>query len=335
MRVKIKAVVDWPEPQTVKELQRFLGFANFYRRFIRNFISVAAPLTSLLKGSPRRLWWNDPADLAFRKFKSVFTSASVLKHPDSDLPFVVEVDASESGVGAILSQRHGKPAKLHPYAFFSRKLTSAERNYDVGNRELLAIKLAFEEWRHWLEGTRHPFLVQTDHRNLEYIQSAKRLNPRQARWSLFFTRFHFTLTYRPGSKNVKADDLSRLHDSSSSQNTPEPILSPQHIIAPIRWDVLEHIQQALPADPVPQGCPGDKTYVPTAVRAQLLQWIHSCPSSGHQGIQRTLSLVRNRFWWPSVRRDVVQYVKSCADCACASKVSPSTTLGSPGTPSHI
>ena len=156
---KIKAVVDWPEPQTVKELQRFLGFANFYRRFIRNFISVAAPLTSLLKGSPRRLCWNDPADLAFRKFKSVFTSASVLKHPDSDLPFVVEVDASESGVGAILSQRHGKPAKLHPYAFFSRKLTSAERNYDVGNRELLAIKLAFEEWRHWLEGTRHPFLV--------------------------------------------------------------------------------------------------------------------------------------------------------------------------------
>lgn len=115
----------------------------------------------------------------------------------------------------------------------------------------------------------------TDHPNLEYIRSAQRLNPRQPCWSLFFTRFNFSLTFRPGSKNVKADALSRLHDSSSSQNTPEPILSPQHIIAPIRWDVLEHIQQALPVDPAPQGTPGGKTYVPTAVHAQLLQWIRS------------------------------------------------------------
>ncbi|KAK3530504.1 hypothetical protein QTP86_027868 [Hemibagrus guttatus] len=106
--------------------------------------------------------------------------APILRHPDLDLPFVVEVDASSSGLGAVLSQRHGKPGKLHPCAFYSRKLTSAEVNYDVGNRELLAIKAALEEWRHWLEGVRHPFQVLTDHRNLEYLRGAKRLNPRQA-----------------------------------------------------------------------------------------------------------------------------------------------------------
>lgn len=97
----------------------------------------------------------------------------MLKHPDPTIPFVLEVDASEVGVGAILSQRQGCPAKLFPCAYFSRKLSEAERNYDVGNRELLAIKAALEEWRHWLEGAQHPFVIYTDHKNLEYICSAK------------------------------------------------------------------------------------------------------------------------------------------------------------------
>ncbi|KAK3556364.1 hypothetical protein QTP70_007079 [Hemibagrus guttatus] len=101
------------------------------------------------------------------------------------------------------------PTCLHPCAFYSRKLMAAEANYDVGNRELLSIKAALEEWRHWLEGARHPFQVLTDHRNLEYLHGAKLLNPRQARWALFFTRFLFTVTYGPESKNGKADALSR------------------------------------------------------------------------------------------------------------------------------
>ncbi|KAK3507516.1 hypothetical protein QTP70_028076 [Hemibagrus guttatus] len=198
--VKVQAVTGWPEPSTVRELQRFLGFANFSWRFIRNYSSVAGPLTSLLRGKPKKLSWTDQAHTAFLQLKDRFTTAPILRHPDPELPFVVEVDASCSGIGAVLSQRHGEPRKLHPCAFHSRKLTAAERNYDVGSRELLAIKAALEEWRHWLEGARHPFQVLTDHRNLEYLQGAKRLNPRQARWALFFTRFVFTVTYRPGSK---------------------------------------------------------------------------------------------------------------------------------------
>ncbi len=124
----------------------------------------------------------------------------------------MEVDASNTGIGAILSQRQGNPPKLFPCAVYSRKLNSAEQNYDVGDRELLAMKAALEEWRHWLEGAKLPFVVLTDHRNLEYLRSAKRLNPRQARSSLFFTLFNFKVTYRPGSKNSKADALSRQFD---------------------------------------------------------------------------------------------------------------------------
>ncbi|KAK3569110.1 hypothetical protein QTP86_022143 [Hemibagrus guttatus] len=213
--VKVRAVTDWPAPTTVREMQCFLSFANFYRRFIRNYSSVAGLLTSLLKGKPKRLAWTDQARAAFQQLKDCFTTAPILRHPDPDLPFVVE--------GSFIR------------AFYSRKLTTAEANYDVGNRELLAIKAALEEWRHWLEGARHPFQVLTDHRNPEYLHGAKRLNPRQARWALLFTRFPFMVTYRPGSKNGKADALSRKFERADKPVLTEPILPPTAILAPVRW----------------------------------------------------------------------------------------------------
>ncbi|KAK3506323.1 hypothetical protein QTP70_006156 [Hemibagrus guttatus] len=313
--VKVQAVTGWPEPSTVRELQRFLGFANFYRRFIRNYSSVAGPLTSLLRGKPKKLSWTDQARTAFLQLKDRFTTAPILRHPDPELPFVVEVDASCSGIGAVLSQRHGEPGKLHPCAFHSRKLTAAERNYDVGNRELLAIKAALEEWRHWLEGARHPFQVLTDHRNLEYLRGAKRLNPRQARWALFFTRFVFTVTYRPGSKNGKADALSRQFESAGDPSKPEPILPATALLAPVRWDLMEEIRRAHADEPPPTSCPPDRTFVPQLFRQQVMQWVHEAPSSGHPGIRRSTQLTCRRFWWPSLGSDVEEYVLACPTCA--------------------
>ncbi|KAK3548969.1 hypothetical protein QTP70_022645, partial [Hemibagrus guttatus] len=146
-QTKVRAVTEWPEPTTVRELQCFLGFAIFYQRFIRNYSSIAGPLTSLLKGKPRRLVWNETAREAFVWLRTSFTTAPILCHPEPNLPFIVEVDASSSGIGAVLSQQRGTPEKLHPCAFYSRKLTMAKANYDVGNRELLSIKASLEEWR--------------------------------------------------------------------------------------------------------------------------------------------------------------------------------------------
>ena len=208
MPEKISAVADWPTPDSHKKLQQFLGFANFYRRFIRDYSRVAGPLTRLT--SPALPYaWTPEADVAFAVLKRLFSSAPILIQPDTSRQFIVEVDASDTGVGAVLSQRSLDDGKIHPCAFFSRRVSPAERNYDIGNREFLAVKLALEEWRHWLEGAEEPFVVWTDHKNLSYIQTAKRLNSRQARWSLFFGRFNFTLTYRPGSRNIKPDALSR------------------------------------------------------------------------------------------------------------------------------
>ncbi|CAJ0955438.1 unnamed protein product [Ranitomeya imitator] len=207
--VKVQAIYDWAQPTSLKSLQKFLGFANFYRRFINNFSSIAKPLTDLTKKGADVVNWPSAAVEAFQELKRRFSSAPVLCQPDVSLPFQVEVDASEIGAGAVLSQRSSDGSVMKPCALFSRKFSPAERNYDVGNRELLAMKWAFEEWRHWLEGAKHRVVVLTDHKNLTYLESAKQLNPRQARWSLFFSRFDFVVSYLPGSKNVKADALSR------------------------------------------------------------------------------------------------------------------------------
>ncbi|KAJ8332896.1 hypothetical protein SKAU_G00417920 [Synaphobranchus kaupii] len=311
---KIQAVTDWPTPATRKHLQRFLGFANFYRRFIRSYSQIVAPLTKLTSTAmPFR--WNPEAENAFKKIKRLFSSAPILVHPDPTRQFVVETDASDTGVGAVLSQVSPTDNLLHPCAFFSRKLSPAERNYDVGNRELLAVKLALEEWRHWLEGAEKPFVVWTDHKNLAYLQTAKRLNSRQARWALFFGRFNFTLTYRPGSKNVKPDALSRLFMASSEQEAPENILPGSCTVASVSWRIEAIIKEALNEEPDPRSNPSTRLYVPSAARTHVLQWAHSSLMSCHPGFTRTLAVLKRRFWWNSMIPDTRRFVKACTTCA--------------------
>lgn len=153
---KVDAVKNWPTP-TARRC-RFLGFGNFCRIFIRGFNSVATPLHALTSVNSK-FQWTTQAETALNRLRNLFTTAPILVIPSPEQQFVVEVDASEVGVGAILSQCSPQDGKLHPCAFLSGRLTPAERNYDVGNRELLASKVALKEWRHWLEGTEKPFLV--------------------------------------------------------------------------------------------------------------------------------------------------------------------------------
>lgn len=163
--------------------------------------------------------------------------------------------------GLYLSQRHGQPENLFPCVFFSCKLSSVEHNYDFGNHELLAVKVALEECRHWLEGACHPFTVLMDHRNLEYIQQAKRLNPREARWALIFTHFNFQITYRPGSKNGKADTLSQRYTAPEPIEAIEPIVPSALVVTQITWDLDREIARKARHHPMPQGCPPARTYV--------------------------------------------------------------------------
>ncbi|KAI2647070.1 Transposon Tf2-6 polyprotein [Labeo rohita] len=277
---KLEAVRSWPLPTSLKQLQRFLGFANFYRRFIQGFSATAAPLTALTKPSRGDFQLTPEAVQAFKKLCHLFTTAPVLIHPD----------------------RCGHE-KLHPCSFFSRKFNPTQQRYGVGDRELLAIKWALEEWRHWLQGGSDPFTVWTDHQNLTVIRQTKQLNPRQARWALFFEHFNFQLSYRPGSKNTKADAISRQHQRDTTSSDPAPVLPPHIILAPLQWGLEERVRQSHSQAPPPPETPAGRLFVPDHLRREVLQ----------------------AFWWKTLRRDVQEYVQACNICARSKTInSPST-----------
>src|SRR5208282_452319 len=158
----------------------FLGFCNFYRNFIINFAETARPLWDLTKKT-RQWTWGEEEGKAFQKLKDELTSQPVLTLPNFDNPFRIEVDASDYTTGGVLSQKHEDTWK--PVAFISKALTEPERNYEIHDRELLAVIRALEEWRHYLQGAKHQVEIFSDHKNLEYFLSARKLNRQQARWS--------------------------------------------------------------------------------------------------------------------------------------------------------
>eukprot|EP00833_Pecoramyces_ruminatium_P008145 jgi/Orpsp1_1/1182177/evm.model.c7180000080193.1 len=153
---KVKAIMDWPIPSNITEVQSFLGLCNYYRRFIKNFAEIAKPLHNLTRKNVE-YQWSEECDKAFNHLKESFTKEPILAHADPDLPFVVETDASNFAIGAVLSQRNEKTNELHPICYYSKGLSKSERNYPIYDKELLAVINAFKEWRHYLEGAKHTF----------------------------------------------------------------------------------------------------------------------------------------------------------------------------------
>ncbi|KAL1942197.1 hypothetical protein VTO73DRAFT_6261 [Trametes versicolor] len=209
---KLETIADWPRPSSMRDIQSFLGFTNFYRRFIDNYAQIVVPLNRLTKKSARDAPFEFPQDAveAFESLKRAFLSQPVLRHFDPTLPSTLATDASDFAIAGVLHQPD-PDGLLHPVAFFSRKLSPAEINYEVYDKELLAVVESFRDMRAWLIGTDTPVSVVSDHKNLEYFMSSRVLNRRQARWSMFLSEFNFVLSYSPGLKNP-ADGPSRRSD---------------------------------------------------------------------------------------------------------------------------
>ena len=203
---KIRSVVEWEAPDSVKEVQSFLGFANFYLQFIEGYSKLTHPLTDLTKKS-EKFFWSDECVRAFEELKQRFTSAPIPRHYDPELPCFIESDLSDFAIGAVLSQEF--EGRVHHIAFHSRKMNKHEINYKIYKKELLAITDAFKEWRRYLEGARQKISVYTDHCGLEWFTQNKPLNQRQARWALELDGFDFHIIYWPRVKNTKPDALSR------------------------------------------------------------------------------------------------------------------------------
>jgi hypothetical protein len=242
---KVRTITSWPRPKSFHDLMSFLGFCNFYRRFIDGYSKVSHPLTSLLKGSNSGkkegpFWWPDEAEKAFRQLVEAFTTAPVLMHFDPRRRIRVETDASAFAVAGILSQLNNANGWWHPVAYWSRKLIDAERNYETHDQELLAIVAAFKHWRHYLEGAEYPIEVLTDHQNLKGFMNVKQLNGRQARWAMFLSAFDFVITHRAGKLNP-ADAPSRRSDYKDSEiaaNQMLPTLFQKLAIEPGKGDTV-------------------------------------------------------------------------------------------------
>ena len=204
---KVQKILDWPPPTNKKALQQFLGFSNFYCRFIINYSRKVHLLTALTGADP--IFPLSPGALQqFEDLKVAFTKAPVLRHFDFSLQTFLETDASDYALGAVLTQVSLDGSK-HPIAFDSRKLGSAELNYEIHNKELLAIVWAIKIWRAYLLSLSSPFEVLTDHLSLKYFMTSKVLTHCQARWAEFLSEFDFTIVYRPGKQSIVPDVLSR------------------------------------------------------------------------------------------------------------------------------
>jgi transposase InsO family protein len=345
---KVKAVMSWPTPRSVKQVQAFLGFVNYLRRFIPDFSSIAQPLHNLTqKDKP---WsWGESENKSFQELKRRVTNRPVLAHSNPEKPYFLETDASGVAMGAILSQR-SDDGRLHPIAYMSKSFNDAERNYDTHDKELLAIIKALEEWQIFLEGTPQPITVFTDHRNLEYWRKSRSFNRRHARWRLYLADFNFEIHFRPGKQSGKPDALSRRSDHTDVPPKAE-VMIPDKLFANIAKEeqdapLQEQIKIEQQKDPSlddiieflivkQENAPPsirrayadyrlddeillfqDKILVPdnNDLKREILKLYHDSPLVGHPGQQRTLELVSRYYTWPGKKGWIKAYVKSCDTC---------------------
>ena len=257
--VKTHRILDWPTPACKWDLQSFLGFINFYCCFIRDFATIAKPL-SILTGNTT--WsWTAEHQLAFDQLKASVMTAPVLTISTDDGPYHLEADSSGHALGAVLS--HYQSNIWQFIVFLSKSLTPTEHNYQIYDHKLLVIMTALTEWCHFLMGAPTPFEIWTDHQNLEYFCKPQKLNHRQAHWVTDLANYHFMLHHHPGRTHVKADLLSRHagHDKGENDNEGITLLKPE---------VFHRLEFSL------DDCP-------------FLDRIHQCSANRDQVVQQNLT----------------------------------------------
>lgn len=328
---KTEAVSSFPTPASKKEIQRFLGMCGWYRRFIKDFSKIATPLTELTK-TKTKFVWTEKCEVAFNTLKQLLCTAPVLNTPDYTKQFSISCDASDVAIGAVLTQ--GEDGDERVIAYFSQKLSPAERKYSVTERECLAVIRAIEHYRGYVEGSR--FVVFCDHSSLTYLKTMKNPTPLMARWILRLNAFSFDIKYRKGSCNVVPDCLSRIGYVNIVTDTATAMTDPWYL------DLLQKVRRE--SDKYPdfkvldgklfKNCQvkdekGMRTHrwkevVAAGQRQDLLRRFHDLPTAAHLGHERTLNKIQLDFYWPKMAIDVKRYVRACEICK-ASKA-PNTVL---------
>ena len=348
---KIQIVKEWPRPTDVHELRQYLGFCNFYRRFVKSYSQIAAPLTTLLKKGVSYVWEAEH-ESAFQQLKDTLTSAPALLLPNMELPFYVVCDASDFAVGATLMQDHGQG--WQPVAYDGRKMISAELSYVTTDKENLALVHALRTWRCYLEGRK--VTVETDHDALKHLLTQPHLNRRQARWVEMLADYDLQIIHKPGKLN-RSDPLSRMSFPDPEAETVGLAYSCIVVASALGDDFLEKCRLGYATDTYYEQLNkrhlrnsqlrqqdglwymGDKLCIPSSddgIKTIILKELHDNSTGGHFGFDKTLESVSRRFYWPSLRKDVRLYCKTCPTCQRAkhSNKRPGGLLQPIPTPQH-
>ncbi|CAL8111754.1 unnamed protein product [Orchesella dallaii] len=339
---KLKALEGYQRPKNRKEIQRFLGFCGYYRHFIKDFSTIAKPITELLK-KESVFFWSTDVERAFLQLKCELAKASSLKLPDLSKPFLIQTDASDIGIGAILLQDF--EGTLTPVYFHSRTLSHAEKNYSTSEKECLAVVDAVKKFRPYIEFTH--FTVETDHQALCWLKRLKEPTGRLARWSLELQGFDYDVVYRTGASNRAADALSRaaalylieinsvtVDDIKLAQTNDEFLGGIIHYLqeGTIRAgdnkdQILKRVGDcALTNEGLllryvanrdkPWECEEShwRIWLSNVLAKHIISYFHSTTLGGHLGMSKTYKKISERFWWKNMKKDVYNFLVSCETC---------------------
>ena len=319
---KVEAIKKWSRPTSQKGVRSFLGLANYYRRFIKNFSKIAKPMSDLLKKN-LTLEWTELCEQAFKELKEKLSSPPVLKFPEFEKPFEVHTDASDFAIGGVLMQEG------RPIAFESKKLDGTQINWPTHEKEMFAVVHCLKTWQHYLG--LHKTKVFTDNVSLKYFETQAKVTPKQLRWYDTLVLMNVELIHKPGRENVVPDALSRKDEHRPS------ITQVLRVIYAGEGDLAKRIREAYMKDPEaqkflselrcgkkPKGIrlhqgmikfKRERVYVPKGkLRLSVLKEEHDNPLAGHRGEKSTICSVSKRFYWPGMKEDIAHYVKTCITC---------------------
>ncbi|TIB07156.1 hypothetical protein E3P90_04139 [Wallemia ichthyophaga] len=328
---KVRVVMEWPKLNNVTEVQSFMGFVQYYRKFIQDLSQISLPLTELTKKN-NKFVWGEKQQKSFDTLKGKLASAPVLKIPTRTGKFKVTTDASGSAVGAVLEQEEN--GETRPVAYLSQKLNGSQLNWSIRDKELYAIIVAITKWKHYLLG--RSITVNTDHKTIETFRKAE-FSSRVAKWSEIWAEYDIEVKYKPGKDNKVADALSRKMELNTLDLTSIDETFQNKIRRDYQEDtkikeIIEKIQNnddnTSDTHKIREGIltfsaqPGDldeeRVVLPKGeTRDIILHDFHDAPVAGHLGTDKTHNSIARHYYWPRMYEDIKRYVSSCGTCQVA------------------
>jgi hypothetical protein len=330
---KLKAILEWPTPTKIKEIEGFRGLAGYYRQYIEKYSDRMRPLNERIK--TRTFSWEKEEEEAFKEIKEKFKENQILILFDYEKQIWIFTDASNYAIGAVICQMDDK-GKLRPVTFYSRKLLPAEMNYSTSDKELLAIVQTLKKFRHYLQGTKFPVIVKSDHQNLKTFTTTKILNGRQARWAEELSAYDFRIEHVKGKENTVADALSRRPDYQTNEEEKEQesilketegtlrintarMVSMEANQNALLEEIKERVSEYHGRDDLTQDEMGfmrfkGLVFVPKELEEKVIKEHHDGIEHGHPGIARTMEKVQRNYYFAGMYRKIKRYTTNCESC---------------------